>query len=133
MRIKGKEEASEVRDRSNKMMRCGRRHDLTHHNAPTSDSWVGWYQLSPAVSIASGQMSCILRRMSALLINWMGSPVMGSLKEDVCAAAEDASPSRIVAATDILYRRCWPFIILIISSPCYNQLHRLHKSNPRPR
>jgi len=58
------------------------------------------------MSIASSQVACILRRgirMSDLLINGIGSPVKGSLKEDVCAAAKDASPSRIVAATDMLY------------------------------
>eukprot|EP00985_Skeletonema_marinoi_P030309 scaffold31536_cov73-Skeletonema_marinoi.AAC.1 len=43
--------------------------------------------------------------MSDLLINGIGSPVKGSLKEDVCAAAKDASPSRIVAATDMLLPR----------------------------
>jgi hypothetical protein len=53
----------------------------------------------------------------------MGSPVMGSSKEDVCAAADDAIPSRIVAATETLY---WPLILIIILlSPCYK--HSLFK------
>ena len=53
--------------------------------------------------------------MSDLLINGIGSPDKGSLKEDVCAAAKDASPSRIVAATDMLVSILLMLWVLLLS------------------
>lgn len=89
----------------------------THHTAPSPDSGVGCQRVSPTASIASGQVACILRRISAAdvaVMNSMGSPVKGSINEDVCAATKDASPSRIATATDMIRGRSGLFMFLLL-------------------